>query len=207
MVHFTQTYGAWLVGILIMIECSGIPIPGETSLIASAIYAGTAHGPSIWIIASAAIAGASAGNVTGFLVGRLFGYRLLIRYGAYIRLPESRLKIGEYLFRHYGIAAIAVARFVPLLRSIMPLLAGANRMLFRPFLIASVSSAVAWVTIDALASFYFGQEIMHLSTAAMIGAVLLVVIVFTGITVLIGRNEQKWLLKAEMEFPGDLPRQ
>ena len=85
MIHFDQSYGFLLPGLFIMIESSGFPLPGETALIASAIYAGTPDGPNIWIVIGAAISGATLGNVIGFFLGRHFGYRLLHRYGKYIQ--------------------------------------------------------------------------------------------------------------------------
>jgi len=206
MIDLTQTYGAWLVAALIAIESCGIPVPGETTLIASAIYAGTAHRMSVWTIIAAAIGGAIAGNLIGFAIGRFFGYRLLVRYGSYVRLPESRLKIGEYLFRHYGIAAIVFARFVPLLRSIAPLVAGANRMPLRPFLAATTASSVAWAMLDGLGGYYFGRQLMRLSTTTMIVVGLVAMAVIAGIALFIARHEKQLQVKAEQEFPGALPR-
>ena len=206
MVHIAQTYGVWLVAGLIAIESCGIPVPGETTLIASAVYAGTRPHFSIWIIIGAAVAGAIVGNLIGFAVGRFFGYRLLVRYGSYVRLPPERLKIGEYLFWHYGIAVVVFARFFPLLRSIAPLVAGANRMPLRPFVVASAAGAAAWVMIDTFAAYYLGKQIMDLPTAAMVGVGLAVVALLGGIAWFIGHHEKQLQVKAEREFPGALPR-
>jgi membrane protein DedA with SNARE-associated domain len=206
MLHLAQSYGAWLVAALIAIESCGIPVPGETTLIASAIYAATAPRLSLWIVLAAAIVGAIVGNLAGFAIGHFFGYRLLIRYGSYVRLPEPRLKIGEYLFRHYGIAVVVLARFVPLLRSIAPLVAGANRMPTRSFLAATVAGAIPWVMFDGLAAFYFGKQLIRLSTVAMIVVVLLAAAAIGGVALFIGRHEKQLQIKAEQEFPDALPR-
>ncbi len=203
--HLAETYGVWLVAALITVESFGIPVPGETTLIASAIYAGTAH-LSIWLIIAAAIGGAIVGNVIGFALGRFFGYRLLIRYGTYVRLPEERLKIGEYLFRHYGVAVIVVARFVPLLRSLAPLVAGANRMPLPQFLVATVAGAIGWVMLDSLAAFYFGKELIRLSTGGALAIGALALLIVGGIALFISRHEQQLQIKAEREFPGPMPR-
>jgi len=203
--HLAETYGVWLVAALITIESIGVPVPGETTLIASSIYAGTAH-LSIWLIIAAAVGGAIVGNVIGYTIGRFFGFRLLVRYGSYVRLPEARLKIGEYLFRHYGIAAIVVARFVPLLRSLAPLVAGANRMPFPQFLVATVAGAIGWVMLDSLAAYYFGKELIHLSTGGAIDIGVAALLVVGGIAWFISQHEQQLQEKAEREFPGPLPR-
>jgi len=206
MIHLAQTYGIWFVAALITLECSGIPVPGETTLIASALYAGTFHNVSVWMVIAAAIFGAIVGNIIGYSLGRMFGYRLLIRYGSYLRLSEPRLKVGQYLFNHYGIVVVIVARFVPLLRSMAPLLAGVNRMPLQPFFAATIVSAVVWVMFVGVVAFYFGQEIMRLSTTAMIIVGLLVVVLLATIAVLISRHETQLQIKAEKEIPGLLPR-
>lgn len=206
MIHLAQTYGIWFVAALITLECSGVPVPGETTLIASALYAGTFHNVSVWMVIAAAIFGAIVGNIIGYSLGRMFGYRMLIRYGSYLRLSEPRLKVGQYLFNHYGIAVVIVARFVPLLRSMAPLLAGVNRMPLQPFFAATIVSAVVWVMFVGVVAFYFGQEIMRLSTTAIIIVGLLVIVLLATIAVLISRHESQLQIKAEKEIPGLLPR-
>jgi membrane protein DedA with SNARE-associated domain len=206
MIHLAQTYGIWFVAALITLECSGVPVPGETTLIGSALYAGTSHKVSVWMVIAAAIFGAIVGNIIGYSLGRMFGYRMLIRYGSYLRLSESRLKVGQYLFNHYGIVVVIVARFVPLLRSMAPLLAGVNRMPLQPFFAATIVSAVVWVMLVAAVAFYFGQEIMRLSTTAIIIVGLLVIVLLATIAVLISRHESQLQIKAEKEIPGLLPR-
>jgi membrane protein DedA with SNARE-associated domain len=199
------TYGAWLVGLLIAIESIGIPVPGETSLIGSAIYAGTTQRLSIGAILAAAILGAVIGSIVGYWIGRRFGYRLLVRYGHYIHLTESRLKIGQYLFLRYGISVVVLARFVPVLRSIAGLLAGANHMPVGQFAAATTIGAAAWVLCIGLTSYYFGEELVRLSILAIIvvsiGALLLV----AAIGVLIARNERHLQIQADNEIPGPLP--
>ena len=206
MIQLAQTYGIWFVAALITLECSGVPVPGETTLIGSALYAATFHKVSVWMVIAAAIFGAIVGNIIGYSLGRMFGYRMLIRYGSYLRLSEPRLKVGQYLFNHYGIAVVIVGRFVPLLRSMAPLLAGVNRMPLQPFFAATIVSAVVWVMFVGVVAFYFGQEIMRLSTTAMIIVGLLVVVLLATIAVLISRHESQLQIKAEKEIPGLLPR-
>src|SRR5262249_3391517 len=139
-----------------------VPVPGETTLIAWALYAGTFHTLDIGHFIVAAAIGAIAGNILGYFIGRSVGYRLLVQHGSRIGFSESRFKIGHYLFRHYGIAAVIAGRFLPLLRSALPILAGANRMAFWPFLFASVAGGIAWVTLVGLAACYFGVALIQL---------------------------------------------
>ena len=90
--YLLNTYGYLAVLVFVAIESTGIPFPGETMLLVAAIYAGTTHHLTIyWVIAAAAI-GAIVGDNLGYWVGREGGYRLLRRYGPYIRLDERKLK-------------------------------------------------------------------------------------------------------------------
>ena len=90
-----SVYGSWLVAAIIALECVGLPLPGETILIAAALYAGSTHELSIWSVFVAGVLGGVIGNFVAFWVGREFGYRLLLRYGRYVHLSESRIKIGQ----------------------------------------------------------------------------------------------------------------
>src|ERR1700680_126117 len=120
----------------------GIPVPGETALIAAAVYAGTTNNVSIWPIIAAAAAGAIAGDTVGFWIGRTLGYSLLLRYGPYIRLTESRLKVGQYLFLRHGGKIVFFGRFFPVLRVVAALLAGANCMPWPRFFLYNAAGGI-----------------------------------------------------------------
>src|SRR5215510_1510889 len=119
MSHLLHVYGAWLVAALIALESAGLPVPGETSLITAGIVAGTTRALSIWAVIAAGAGGAVVGNLIGYGIGRALGFRLLERYGRYVGLTQARLKIGQYLFRRYGIAILVGARFLPIARSVV----------------------------------------------------------------------------------------
>ena len=137
-------YGLSVVAVVIGLESIGLPFPGESVSSWPGIFAGTRHEPNIvWVVVVAAVS-AIVGQVIGYLIGREFGYRLLLRYGPYVRVTESRIKLGEYLFLRHGSKIIVVARFVPLLRSLAGILAGANRMPWLQFLAANSVGAFAW---------------------------------------------------------------
>jgi membrane protein DedA with SNARE-associated domain len=93
--HLLSTYGYAAVFLIVGAESVGIPLPGETMLTVAAIYAGTTHRLNILGVIAAAAAGAIIGDNIGYLIGRSGGYRLLRRYGRYIRVDESRLKIVD----------------------------------------------------------------------------------------------------------------
>src|ERR1700689_3765950 len=100
--HLVHVYGLIVVAGVIGFESVGLPFPGESVLILSAILAGTKHDLNIYELVATAAGAAVVGQVGGCLIGREFGYRLLLRYGRYLRLPENRLKLGEYLFLKHG---------------------------------------------------------------------------------------------------------
>src|SRR5437764_15131635 len=89
LLHLLNTYGYWAVLVFVAIESTGIPFPGETMLLVAAIYAGTTHHLSILLVIVAAASGAILGDNLGFIIGRVGGYRLLLRYGRYIRWDDS----------------------------------------------------------------------------------------------------------------------
>jgi len=105
--HLLQLYGYWAVLIFAMLESAGIPVPGETMLIAAGLFAaglfaGATHHLQIELVIAAAAFGAILGDNLGYFVGREGGYRLLPRYGHTIRLDEGKLKLGQYLFQQHG---------------------------------------------------------------------------------------------------------
>jgi membrane protein DedA with SNARE-associated domain len=191
---------------MIALECVGVPLPGETVLVAAAIYAATAHQLNIWSVVGAGITGAILGNIIAFAIGRRYGYWLLLRYGSYLRLDESRIKIGQYLFLRYGSKVVFFARFVPLLRSIAGVLAGANRMPWPRFMMANVAGAVAWVGIDCFGAYLLGEEITRLAAPVGIALALVVVLILVAVGVVIVRHEQQLSAEAERALPGPLPQ-
>ncbi len=88
--------------LIVTLESMGVPLPGETMLIAVAIFAAKTGQTHIATVIGAAAAGAILGDNIGYWIGRKFGYPLVVRYGRFIRLTEPRIKLGQYLFLRYG---------------------------------------------------------------------------------------------------------
>jgi len=142
--HLLATYGYWAVLVFVAIESTGIPFPGETMLLVAAIYAGTSHQLSIALVIAAGASGAILGDNLGFWVGREGGYRLLRRYGHYIRLDERKLKLGQYVFIKHGGKVVFFGRFVAVLRAWAAFLAGTNRMRWPGFLCFNALGGIVW---------------------------------------------------------------
>lgn len=145
--NLLSSYGYWAVLVFVSIESTGIPFPGETMLILAAIYAGTSHHFTIGLVIVAAAAGAILGDNLGFWAGSEGGYRLLRRYGKYIRIDEKKLKLGIYLFRQHGGKVVFFGRFVAVLRAWSAFLAGTNRMPWLAFLLYNTLGGILWARV------------------------------------------------------------
>ena len=204
LVHLLATYGYLAVLLFVAIESTGIPFPGETMLLVAAIAAGTTHQLSIgWVIVAAAT-GAILGDNLGFWIGREGGYRLLRRYGRYIRLEERRLKLGQYVFLKHGGKVVFFGRFVAVLRAWAAFLAGTNRMRWPRFLFFNAAGGIVWATLYGVGGYFLGDNIHRVT--GPIGIVLLVLavlLILAGI-VIVRRNEQRLADEAERALPGPL---
>jgi membrane protein DedA with SNARE-associated domain len=197
-------HGYAIVAIVIGLESMGIPMPGETMLVSAAIYAGTTHHLNIALVILWATIGAVIGDNAGYLIGRRFGYPLLLRYGYLLRINESRIKLGELLFRRHGGKVVLLGRFVALLRALAALLAGMNRMPWQRFLLCNAAGAILWAGTYGLAAYSFGEQVMrfgrHVSVALVIAAALGAAALF----VFLRRHEAALEAEAEREIPGPL---
>src|SRR5260221_13548173 len=153
LISLIPIYGPWIIFGIVALESAGVPLPGETVLIAAALLAATTGQIKIVVVVVAAAAGAIVGDGMGYMVGRRFGLPFLRRYGRYIRLDEDRLLIGRYLFFQYGNAVVFFGRFIAVLRMFAALLAGANSMPAGPFFFFNVNGVVCWGVLFGFAAF------------------------------------------------------
>ncbi len=186
------------------IESTGIPFPGETMLIAAAIYAGSTHHLALWLVITAAAAGAILGDNLGFWVGREGGYRLLRRYGHVIRLDERKLKLGQYLFLKHGGKVVFFGRFVAVLRAWAAFLAGTNRMPWPRFLVYNVAGGTLWATLYGLGGYVLGNNIHRVSGPLGVVLVVLGIVAILASFVYLRRNERRLEDEAERALPGPL---
>jgi membrane protein DedA with SNARE-associated domain len=123
-------------------EGTGIPLPGQTLLVAAAMLA-TQGDLRIHEVAALAFAGTLAGSCLGYLIGRTGGRTLLLR----CKLPPERLEQLEAFFARRGAIVVVAARFVDGMRQTAPLVAGSLKMPWWRFFLASVAGSLAWVGI------------------------------------------------------------
>ena len=94
-------FGYWAVLLLVMLEDFGIPVPGETILIAASVYAGAGR-LNVVAVAVVGFVAALIGDNIGFAIGHFGGRALVLRWGRYVRLTEERLDKDEAFFNHHG---------------------------------------------------------------------------------------------------------
>lgn len=197
-------YGYGAVALAVGIESIGIPFPGETMLIAAAVYAGSTHQLSVTLVVAAAAAGAIMGDNIGFWIGREFGFRFLLRYGRYVRVTEPRIKLGQYLFLRHGGKVVFFGRFVAVLRALAAVLAGTNRMSWLRFLAFNAAGGIAWATIYGVGAYLLGQQISRVlgpvGMALLAAAVVLLIVGF----IFLRKHEARLKAEAERALPGPL---
>jgi membrane protein DedA with SNARE-associated domain len=198
------TYGYLAVFAFVGIESLGVPFPGETMLVTAAIYAGTTGNLSIAFVIAAGAAGAIVGDNIGFGIGHWGGYRLLVRYGKYLRLDQAKLKVGRYLFIRHGGKVVFFGRFVSILRTYAAFLAGTNRMPWWRFLVFNAAGGILWATLYGLSAYYLGHEIERVGKPVGITIAVAAVIVIVVALIFVRRSESQLEAEAERVFPDPL---
>lgn len=202
--HLIHDYGLVVVAGVIGLESVGLPVPGESVLILAGIFAGTKHDLNIVSVIFTAAAAAIVGQMIGYVIGREFGYWLLLRYGYYVRITEGRIKLGQYLFLRHGEKIIIVARFVPVLRSLAGILAGANRMPWWQFLLANAVGAFAWASFFGFAAYFLGHQVERVAGPMVIVLGIVAVVVIALAAMFAARHEAQLVAEAERALPGPL---
>jgi membrane protein DedA with SNARE-associated domain len=167
--------------LLVMAESSGIPIPGETALIAAAVLASQGKLEIELVIAFAAL-GAIIGDNIGYSIGRKGGRWVLMRPGRFRSQRLSVLETGEPFFERHGPKAVFFGRFVLALRVWASWLAGATRMQWRSFLFWNACGGITWATVVGLLAYFLGNSAgSALEAFGIIGLTAVLVAVATGL--------------------------
>ncbi|MGW1003003.1 DedA family protein [Streptomyces sp. NPDC002520] len=156
-------WGYWAVGGLIFLEDFGVPAPGETILIAAAVYAGAGQLNIVAVIALGFFAAILGDNV-GYLIGRTGGHALVRRYGKYVFLPPERYEKAEKFFTRHGGKVVTVARFIEGLRQVNGIVAGAAEMPWPRFVAFNALGAALWVGLWAGVGYLAGNHITTIYT-------------------------------------------
>jgi membrane protein DedA with SNARE-associated domain len=166
----------------VLLENTGLPVPGETTLLAAAALAHSGR-LRLPLVILTAIAGATLGDNLGFFIGRHGGRRLAERYGARIGFSATRLRQFDAFFARHGGRTVFIARFVTGLRVVGAVLAGSSGMRWPAFLFYNACGAIVWCTVIALVGYTLGhswelleQWIGRTSLAALAAAAAVIVL-------------------------------
>jgi membrane protein DedA with SNARE-associated domain len=155
--HLVEVSGYPLLFILVMAESSGVPIPGETALIAAAVLASQGK-LKIELVIPLAAAAAIVGDNIGYQIGRRGGRWLLERPGRFHRQRLEVLATGEPFFEHHGPKAVFFGRFILGLRVWASWLAGATRMRWRSFFLWNALGGICWASAIGLLAYFVGHS-------------------------------------------------
>jgi membrane protein DedA with SNARE-associated domain len=154
--HFIADYGLWFLFGIVCLESAGLWLPGETALIAAAVYAGNGHFSIVWVIVVAAAAAIIGDNI-GYWIGREAARPLLNRYERMRRLADRVLPPAERFFERHGGKAVFLARFFGGLRVTGAWMAGITRMRWWRFLWWNALGGIAWATAVGLLAYFAGK--------------------------------------------------
>jgi membrane protein DedA with SNARE-associated domain len=151
-------YGYAGVALILLLEDFGLPVPGETVLVAAAVYAGTGR-LNVVVLAVVAICAAIIGDNIGFVIGHFGGDRLVRRYGRYVLLTPEKLDNAKDFFNRRGALVVVIARFIDGLRQLNGIIAGTVEMHWRKFLAYNIIGATLWVCVWVTAGYVAGDNI------------------------------------------------
>ena len=153
-----EHYGIWAILLLVLIEDFGIPVPGETVLIAGAIFAGSGQ-LNIVAVGVVGFCAAVVGDNIGYGIGRFGGRRIVDRWGKYVFLTPERLDKAERFFDRQGAKIITIARFIEGLRQVNGIIAGITEMHWLRFVVYNALGAALWVGTWVSVGYFAGQHI------------------------------------------------
>lgn len=181
-IHLAQLvaqYGIWMYAILfIVIFCeTGLVVtpflPGDSLLfVAGALCALPSNPINVHLMILMLVSAAILGDASNYLIGRFFGQKLFSNPDSKV-FKQSYLEKTHHFYEKYGGKTIVLARFVPIVRTFAPFVAGMGHMSYRHFSVYNVTGGIAWVFLFSYAGYFFGgmqvvQENLKLLIVAII---------------------------------------
>jgi membrane-associated protein len=179
--HILQTGGLLALALILFAETGlliGFFLPGDTLLIAAGILAAQGKLP-LWALIPVAAAAAILGYQVGYLIGERAGPKVFNRSDGLLFRIEH-LKRAEDFFDRHGGKTIILARFVAVVRTIVPLVAGIGKMSRKRFFTYNILGAILWTTSIILASYWLGNHIPNLDKYLIFLVVAAMVITTAG---------------------------
>ncbi len=170
-----STLGLLGVGLIIFAESGilfGLFFPGDSLLFVAGIFAGQGYFP-IWLLIVVGIVAAVTGDSLGYWFGKKFGPKIFVKEESFF-FKKSHVTKTEVFYARHGKKTIAFARFVPIVRTFAPFMAGVGAMDYRSFLFWNLAGGIAWVSVFTLAGYFLNQilpESEHILTYVTLGIV------------------------------------
>jgi membrane-associated protein len=178
-------WGGYVVLVAIVFTETGLLIgfflPGDSLLITAGLVAATGA-LDIWWLNGLLIAAAIIGDTTGYAIGYRAGPRLFTREQSLLFRPSHIERTRRFYERH-GAKTIVIARFVPIVRTFAPVVAGVGQMEYRRFLLYNVAGGVGWVTSMTWAGYLLGQTIPNISDHIHVVVVVVIVLSLVPIAI------------------------
>ncbi|EFL40012.1 DedA family protein [Streptomyces griseoflavus] len=180
-------------------------LPGDSLLFTAGLFVaeGTYISQPLWLVCTLIVLAAVIGDQVGYMIGKFFGPKLFSRPNSKLFKQENLEKAHEFMEK-YGPKAIVLARFVPIVRTFAPIVAGAGRMKYRTFLTYNVIGGVAWGCGVTLAGYWLGQiELIKTNIEPILILIVLISVVPIIIEYLRERGKKK---RAAAEAPATAPQ-
>jgi len=179
-------------------------LPGDSLLFTAGLF--VAQGKYIteplWLVCTLIVAAAIIGDQVGYMIGKFLGPKLFSRPNSKLFKKENLDKAHEFMEK-YGPKAIVLARFVPIVRTFAPIVAGAGRMKYRTFLSYNIIGGIAWGTGVTLAGYWLGQiEFIRKNVESILILIVLLSVVPIIFEFLRERSKKK---RAAAEQPAQQP--
>ncbi len=182
-------WGGYVVLVIIVFAETGLLagffLPGDSLLVTAGLLCAVEGTLNIWILLGLLCLAAILGDTTGYWIGHLIGPRIFNRENSFF-FNKNHLARTQKFYEKYGAKTIVIARFVPIVRTFAPTVAGVGRMHYPKFLFYNVAGGVGWVASMILGGFFLGRSIPHIEK--QIHWVILIVIVISFLPIL-----KEWL--------------
>ncbi len=189
-------YGVWVYAILfLIIFCeTGLVVtpflPGDSLLfVGGALAALPGNDLNIHLLALCIVVAAIAGDALNYTIGRLFGEKLFSRENSKIFRRSYLDKTHEFYAKHGG-KTIILARFIPIIRTFAPFVAGMGKMSYRQFALFNIAGAIAWVVLFSYAGYLFGDLPVVQKNLNLLIVAIIVISVLPGIIEVLRHRRQ-----------------
>ncbi len=172
-------WGGYVVLVIIVFAETGLLagffLPGDSLLVTAGLIAAVDNSLNIWILNLLLCVAAIAGDTTGYWIGYHLGPKIFNREDSFFFHKDHLLRTKKF-YEKYGSKTIVIARFVPIVRTFAPTVAGVGRMEYKHFLTYNVAGGIGWVMAMTFGGYFLGRSIPNIEKQIhwVIGIVILI---------------------------------